>query len=375
MVTRILKSAGSCRSALNYNESKVSAAEAMLVGVRNIPSSSRFVIYETFRKYESNSEISGMTKNLSFHMAVNPSQMDAMEERDIPRYIDEIMEGLGYTRQPYVIYRHNDIERSHYHVVSCRVNDKGRVVSDAFERRRLRTMNDALSEKYGFVVGSGEKEKKKKVSSEDMSFKRVTYGEPDLVQKMRSALRDAVGYKYTDESQLSNILFLHGLSLRHTKRTKSKKKSTRSEFGCCTIAENGEKTSRIFNCGTTLKVPLKPAGKPDRTTISSITNEVEKKLALSDNFGIFEDNMRKGGYFVFVSDSPEKSARTVNVISLKDRAVAQVTGEKKEQILSLLGDKKTKPVMFDVNSLRFEALRKSTDSSALVKRKASSSNR
>jgi hypothetical protein len=64
--------------------------------------------HDTIRRYEKRNFSS---KELSFHMSVNPSSMERMSEEKVKELVSDIMEGLGYAKQPYAIYRHNDIDR------------------------------------------------------------------------------------------------------------------------------------------------------------------------------------------------------------------------------------------------------------------------
>lgn len=54
------------------------------------------------------------------------------------------MEALGYGNQPYIVFKHNDITREHIHIVSLRVDSKGRKISDKFEKRRSKKITEAL---------------------------------------------------------------------------------------------------------------------------------------------------------------------------------------------------------------------------------------
>lgn len=43
---------------------------------------------------------------------------------------------MGYGKQPFIVFKHNDIERTHIHIVTVCVDEEGRKISDAFEKRR-----------------------------------------------------------------------------------------------------------------------------------------------------------------------------------------------------------------------------------------------
>ena len=42
----------------------------------------------------------------------------------------------GLRRPAYIVYRHNDIGREHLHIVSVRVDETGRAISDSYEHGR-----------------------------------------------------------------------------------------------------------------------------------------------------------------------------------------------------------------------------------------------
>ena len=61
------------------------------------------------------------------------------------------MEALGYGKQPYIVFKHNDIAREHIHIVSLRVDGDGRKINDKFESRRSKKITDALEKKYHLI--------------------------------------------------------------------------------------------------------------------------------------------------------------------------------------------------------------------------------
>ena len=165
MVAKICKTVDSSCLSAKYSEKKVNAEKATIVFSSRIfdplhPET-------TFRIYEKGSRKCGL---LSFHASVNPSADDNMPENKIIEMIKDLMFGLGYGDQPYIVYRHNDIERAHYHIVSVRVNEHGDKINDSYEFTRCSTILKTLSRKYGYTVGK-KKESNKQTKDTNLQVK------------------------------------------------------------------------------------------------------------------------------------------------------------------------------------------------------------
>lgn len=202
MVVKIQKSAGSCSAPIGYNERKVAMGEAEVLSWNGIDSPTPAGIYGTFEAYESNPAISAKTGNLAFHMTVNPSIMDGMTDEKASEFIKDLMDGLGYGEQPWVAYKHMDIDRVHYHVVSVRVDKKGKVISDSFQRRNLQSLMERLAPKYGFQIGKGEPRTPERAASRTVERKRVA-----------SIVRSCFAYS-TSELHFQRMLEKKGIGLR-----------------------------------------------------------------------------------------------------------------------------------------------------------------
>lgn len=137
------------------DESLSDIEDGYVIGTRNVPDGASLL--EEFHRLKILGLKSGKhgpkTRNTTFHMSVNPSVTDRpLSDKEAAEFIDEIMAGLGYGDQPYRIYKHTDIARMHYHVVTTRNGQDGRKISDSYERRKLRAVLEPLREKYGFTL-------------------------------------------------------------------------------------------------------------------------------------------------------------------------------------------------------------------------------
>lgn len=170
MVVKIQPPNPNVMAAIRYNEKKAkgeavekpedpdgmeAVMEGRIVATRNVPEATDMSKeFERLQILNIKKRHSGpVIRNYAFHMSVNPSETDRkMTDDEAVAFIDEMMRTLGYGDQPYRIYKHTDIPRQHYHVVSTRAGKDGKKVDDSFERLKLRRFLKANAEKYGYEV-------------------------------------------------------------------------------------------------------------------------------------------------------------------------------------------------------------------------------
>ena len=199
MIPKIQPPNPNVEAAVRYNENKMDGAEGIrstddkslaaiedghVLATRNVPDEMSLIdIFRERRLLSMKKKRSGPPlKEIAFHMSVNPSESDRpLSEKEAVELIDEMMASLGYKGQPYRIYKHTDIGREHYHVVSCRIDENGKKINDSFERLVLRDAMKKLAPKYGFSVILSEEEKKQQTDiSENETESKV---KPEEAQK------------------------------------------------------------------------------------------------------------------------------------------------------------------------------------------------
>ncbi|MCU4176964.1 relaxase/mobilization nuclease domain-containing protein [Carboxylicivirga sp. N1Y90] len=121
-----------------YNEEKVEKNEALFFAFANANCANPFMYEKAFRLniLTQIEDGNNRAKHKCFHLSINPasSDLDRIEPSSLKAEIDALMCKLGYGQQPYYVYRHQDIKREHYHVVSTRI--------DVNTRRQIKNSND-----------------------------------------------------------------------------------------------------------------------------------------------------------------------------------------------------------------------------------------
>lgn len=212
MILEIEKPRPSTLPSLDYNEGKVLRGVAELVGYANMGSVSRDAIYALFDRYERGACYP--TQERSFHASVNPSETDDCSEDQVLSFISGLMETLGYGQQPYLVYRHFDIEREHYHVVSVRIKKDGRKINNYYEKRRAAAYMREVAPRFGFTMA--EKGERVRVSEDISVEERVKTSfrfdpRKGVTAQMRALFDRALRYDFESFPQLSCILEDFGL--------------------------------------------------------------------------------------------------------------------------------------------------------------------
>lgn len=208
MIVEIHKSSSSMSGTLQYNENKVRIGVASILCEHGIDSKEISVINRLFEDRERLSLREA--QHLSFQMSVNPGPEDDISEEQIPDFVKDLMEGLGYGEQPWVIFRHEDTGRVHYHVVSTRIDSDGRKIRDYYEKRACDKLVKGLEEKYGYIKGRGTK----KNMGKEMQIPVFRSGEGDVVRKIEYCLQHALTYRFTTERQFAEVMRCHGVLVR-----------------------------------------------------------------------------------------------------------------------------------------------------------------
>jgi len=155
------------------------------------------------------------TKNVVFHCSLNPHPDEKLSDEQLTQMAQEYMQALGYGEQPYIVFKHNDIEREHIHIVSLRVNSAGEKINDKFENRRSKRITDLLERKYGLIPSTPSKEQKTNApaSQEHLPLDNIR---SEMAQTLRGVLTH---YHFCSLGEFKAILGAYQLTAEEVKNT------------------------------------------------------------------------------------------------------------------------------------------------------------
>ncbi len=143
----------STQNALFYNERKVEKGKAVFFDSGNTPVINPFAGSKKDRWNIINEieERNTRVKMKGLHISVNPTVSDMVKLGDagIRTEIKNLMEHLGYGSQPYFVYKHADLDRIHFHIVSTRIDlENGKKIKDNYEKEKVKRFIQTLEQKY-----------------------------------------------------------------------------------------------------------------------------------------------------------------------------------------------------------------------------------
>ena len=200
--------------ALGYNFKKVEKGEASILLAAELyqDREGRYTMEDVLADMEALIPKKCRTKKTVFHCSLNPHPDEKLSDETLTQIAKEYMETLGYARQPYIVFKHNDIAREHIHIVSLRVDSKGRKINDKYEGRRSKKITDALEKKYNLIPSS-------KVSEKPTTkTPKVDVMQGNIKEQVANTVRSAMKhYSFCSLGELNAILSRYNLAVEEVK--------------------------------------------------------------------------------------------------------------------------------------------------------------
>lgn len=136
--------------ALAYNAQKVNAGEGKLLATNRVfdGGDGRMDCARLLRDFCNCMPENVRTRNTVIHVSLNPHPDDRLTDMEMANIAQIYMERLGYGNQPYVIVKHEDIDRHHVHIVSVNVDEKGKRIDRDFLFRRSERIRKELEKEF-----------------------------------------------------------------------------------------------------------------------------------------------------------------------------------------------------------------------------------
>ncbi|SMO72074.1 Relaxase/Mobilisation nuclease domain-containing protein [Chryseobacterium rhizoplanae] len=172
---------------LTYNQQKVDNENGIVLFTNKIPDVwDRPYSVKFFHQYfEPYLIANNKTEKPVRHISLNPDPEDKVDDKDYREIAQQYMQEMGYGNQPYVVFKHTDIDRTHIHIVTTCVQLNGNKISDRYDHHLSMEACRKLEKQYNLRVT-----KKNRNSYQNFIFKPVEYTRGNIKAQLSSVLRN-----------------------------------------------------------------------------------------------------------------------------------------------------------------------------------------
>lgn len=215
MVAKI-STGSSLYGAVMYNESKVENESGKVLLHNRIFANLEGDIDAQSVMYSFNLHLlnNQQTEKPIVHISLNPHPDDVLTDEQLRDIASEYMERMGYGEQPYIVYKHEDIERGHIHIITTNVDKNGKKLSNDNNFYQSKKITRDIEDKYGLRKA----DKKTKAERQAFTFKRVDATKGNVKIDIGNVIKPiAATYKFQSFGEYRTLLSLYNISVEESK--------------------------------------------------------------------------------------------------------------------------------------------------------------
>ena len=152
------------------------------------------------------------TEKPVIHISLNPDPKDRITDQELAEMAQRYMQAMGYSNQPYIVFKHTDIDRQHLHIVSVRVDENGKKIKSDFENKRSMEICRRLEQEYGLhVAGKGER-------TDAPEVKKLDYPRGDVKHQVGRIVKYLFeNYRFQSFGEFRTLLELFNVTVEEVK--------------------------------------------------------------------------------------------------------------------------------------------------------------
>jgi len=311
--------------ALSYNQEKIDEGLGKVLFSNRIIQNTdgSHTMYFNLKSFEPYLDANKRTEKPVLHISLNPHPDDKLTDEQLSDIAQEYMGKMGYGNQPYLVYKHEDIDRHHLHIVSVRIDENGKKLDDSFEKRRSENTRKYLEQKYNLIPAG------KQQNTNVVFLKPVNLKAGDIKRQVTNIAKSVIkDYRFQNINEYRALLNLYGVTVEEVKGEIRDKAYNGLVYSA--LNKKGEKTGNPFKAslmGRTVgydalqkriafsKKSMKEKPPYNRTktiVMSCLKNnpsrkQFEKELAQNGISVLFRENGDKRIYGVTFIDHQEKA--------------------------------------------------------------------
>lgn len=200
--------------AIKYNAVKVNEGKGQLLDTNKIfnAGDGRVDIAQTLKDFERRMPGQMRTEKPVIHISLNPHPGDNLTDGELTAIAREYMEQMGYGGQPYIVVKHEDIDRHHLHIVTVNVDENGKRLNRDFLYRRSDRIRRELEQKYGLHPAE------RKNQRLDNPLRKVAASAGDVKKQVGNTVKALNGqYRFQTMGEYRALLSLYNMTVEEAR--------------------------------------------------------------------------------------------------------------------------------------------------------------
>ena len=146
------------------------------------------------------------------HISLNPHPEDVLTDIELQNIAREYLEKLGFGNQPYLVFKHEDIDRHHLHIVTVNVDENGKRLNRDFLYRRSDRIRRELEQKYGLHPAE------RKNQGLDNPLRKVDASAGDVKKQVGNTVKALNGqYRFQTMGEYRALLSLYNMTVEEAR--------------------------------------------------------------------------------------------------------------------------------------------------------------
>lgn len=196
---------------VNYNEEKVTKKEAECLYAGNfLQDAGDLTTKEKKARFAGLIELNPQTIRPGTTLVVEFAPGERLPKSDLIDIACDLMDGIGFGEQPFLVYRHDDTHHQHMHIISTKVKSDGDLIPESFIGvRLLQPTARRLEKKYDLALESPEDQPRHNPRE------KIQYGKTATWQAVSDTLQYVLeNYHYRNVAELDAALRLYNLTVK-----------------------------------------------------------------------------------------------------------------------------------------------------------------
>ena len=196
--------------AIKYNADKVNEGKGQLLDTNKIfnDGTGKVDIAQALHDFGRHMPNQMRTEKPVIHISLNPHPDDRLTDKELTEMAHEYMQRMGYGDQPYIIVKHEDIDRHHLHIVSIRVDEQGKRINCDFTKRRSLNILCDFEQRYNLHPGQ------KQESRQQNPLHPVSPDAGDVKKQVGNTVKAVFSiYQFQTIGELRALLSLYNLTV------------------------------------------------------------------------------------------------------------------------------------------------------------------